>query len=219
MYPSIRQLSPAPVSVQSAEQTFDKKNQSIPLPNQPKYPSTGNFNFTLNPFLILIQIRVKLDETLRKAAQTFNQTLLMTIKGTPNSNSSNSDTHNKILDRQPAPTLATNDTQGQSLPPQKDCYDTDLVDPRTDPIMKFKKTKQVITGIDTLSHIPEIHNKILHELNHNCLCQYNNSCKHIREIQLLANCSQVLIFLEHPCTMSLHHTPTKGYKINVKEIL
>ena len=64
----------------------------------------------------------------------------MTIGDTPNSNiSSNSGPSYKTLDRQPAPTLTANDTQGQSLPQQKDSYDRDLADHGTDPIMKFKK--------------------------------------------------------------------------------
>ena len=73
----------------------------------------------------------------------FNQTLQATIGSTPNS----------IMDRQPVSTLDTNGNQGQSLPPQKDSYDVDPFDQiGNDPIKSLKKNRQVIMGIDALSH-------------------------------------------------------------------
>ena len=75
-------------------------------------------------------------------------------------------------------TLDTNDIQGQSLPLQKDSYDVDPNDQiGNDPIKNFKRTRQVIMGIDALSHTLELHNKILPEVNHNDLCRYKKSCK------------------------------------------
>ena len=107
------------------------------------------------------------DEPLRTVVQTFIQALLMTIGGTPNSNTgSNNDAHDEIMDRQPASTLNATDNQGQSMPPQKDSYDTDPMGQiGKDPIINFKRTRQVIMGIDALLHTPELCNKILQELN------------------------------------------------------
>ena len=95
------------------------------------------------------------DETLRKVVQTSNQTLLMTTGGKSNGNiGSNNDPYDKILDRQPASTLNTNDKQGLSIPPQKDSYHADPIHLiGINLIINFKGTKQVIMGIDAL-HIP-----------------------------------------------------------------
>ena len=63
------------------------------------------------------------DETIGKVVELFNQTLLMTIGGIHNSNiGSKNDSHDKIVDRQPASTLNTNDKQGESLSLQKNSY-------------------------------------------------------------------------------------------------
>ena len=116
---SIRPLPPGPVCVQSTVQTLDKKKPQSTATNQPKYPpalvtaispkSSSNLDTDQDEAV---------NKTLRKVVKTFHQTLLMTIGGTPNSNrGSHNDPHDKIVDRQPASTLNTNDNQRQSPPP------------------------------------------------------------------------------------------------------
>ena len=63
-----------------------------------------------------------INETLKKVAQTFNQSLLMTTAGNPTSNlDSNKIPHDNTSDRQSAPTLNTNDIQIQT----QDAYKSD----------------------------------------------------------------------------------------------
>ena len=78
----------------------------------------------------------------------------MTTGGTYNSNiDSNNDPHDRILDRQSASILNTNDTQKQTIPPQKDSYDsTDHI--WINPITTFERTKWIIMGTDALSQSP-----------------------------------------------------------------
>ena len=80
----------------------------------------------------------------------------MTFGGTPNSSiGSKNDPHDKIVDRQPVSTLNTHDNQGQSTPSQKDSYNADPIDQiGIDPIISFKRTKQIIMGMDALPHTP-----------------------------------------------------------------
>ena len=103
----------------------------------------------------------------------FSKTLLMTTVGTHNSNTdSNNDPRDRILDRQAASTVNTNDIQKQIIPPQKDCYEVNLTNHgKTNPITNFERAKQIIMVIDALMHSSELYNKILQELNHNDLCQ------------------------------------------------
>ena len=101
--------------------------------------------------------------------EMFNQTQLTTIGSTPNSNKSlNNDLHKKIMNRQPASTLDTNDNQGQSLPHKMTC-DADPIDQiGHDPIKNLKKKiRQVVVGIGAVPHTPELCNKVFQELNHN----------------------------------------------------
>ena len=111
--------------------------------------------------------------------QTFNQTLLKTIGSTSNGNTGpNNDLPEKIMDRQPALTLDSNDNQGQLSPLQMYSCNADPIDQiGKDPIENFKKTRQVNLGINALSHTPELHNKIMQGFNRNGLCQYKKSCK------------------------------------------
>ena len=141
----------------------------------------------------------------------------MTIVGTPNSNIGlNNDLYDKIMGRQPASTLNTNDNKGQPLPPQKESYNVDPIDKiRTGPIIHFKRTKQVIMGIDALSLTPGPCNKILYECNHNGFCQYKKL--HKTYIFVPFNCVvisfHILMFLKkHPYAMSSNHTPISGIK-------
>ena len=107
-------------------------------------------------------------------------------------------------------------------PPYKDYYDADPIDQvETDPIINFQRTKQIIMGIDALSHTPVLCNKFLHELNCNGLCQYNRShIVYIFEISNhVDNSSHVLMFLKtSKCYIITPHTH-KWYNINPNEIL
>ena len=74
---------------------------------------------------------------------------------------------------------------------------------------------------DALSHSPELHNKILQELNHNALCQYNKSGKAyiFEKSSHIVSCFRMLILLrQSTCYVITPHTH-HIYKINANEIL
>ena len=123
---------------------------------------------------------------------------------------------------QPASTLNTNDIQKQTIPPQKDSYKLDSTECiRTDPITNFERTKQIIMGIDALSHLPELCNKILQKLNLSGLCQYSKLCKAyiFEKSNHVVNCCHVLTSLrQSTCYVTTPSTP-QWYKINANEIL
>ena len=76
-------------------------------------------------------------------------------------------------------------------------------------------------GIKTMSQTPEIHNKILQELNQNGLCQYSKSHKAyiFEQSNQSVNCSHVFMFLKMAtCYVITPHTH-QWYKINTNEIL
>ena len=175
---SIRPLPPGPVHVQNTVQTLDNKYLLLPPPINQSTPAPVTAISPRSSSDLDRDQGEAVDETLRKVAQMLSQPLLTTIGSTPNSNiGSNNDPYDKIMDRQPASTLDTNDNQGQSLPPQKDSYNADPIDQiGNKPNRNFERTRQVIMGINALSHTPELHNKILQELNCNGLCQYSKSC-------------------------------------------
>ena len=106
---SISPLPPGPIGVQS---TLDKKTLAY------------------HPDLDTNQGET-IDGTLRKDANMFNQTLLITTGSIHNSNiGSNSDPHDGILDRQSASTFNINDFQKQTIPPHKvsyNIYSTDYI--------------------------------------------------------------------------------------------
>ena len=112
--PSIRPLLPGPEHVQSTVQILDKKNLCLLPPiNQSTQASVMAISSKSRSDVDTDQGEA-VDETLRKVVQTLNQTLLMTIGDTPNSNiGSNNHPHDKIMDRQPASILNINDNQGQ----------------------------------------------------------------------------------------------------------
>ena len=134
---SIRPLPPGPVYVQGTVQTFNKKTSAY------HHQSVKHQEEAV-------------DEPLRTVVQTFIQALLMTIGGTPNSNTgSNNDAHDEIMDRQPASTLNATDNQGQSMPPQKDSYDTDPNGPNWErPNHKFQKNQASYHGHRCITTYP-----------------------------------------------------------------
>ena len=203
--PSIGQLPPGPIHVQSTVQMLVKKSTPI----SKRTPASVS---TISPKscsdLDTGQDEI-INEMLRKVAQTFNQTLLMAMADNPTSNlDSNSVPHDSILDRQPAPTINTNDIQRQTIPPQKNSYQLDSTDHiRTDPIRNFKRTN--IMDINALSYSPKLHNKILQGLNLHGLCQYSKSHKAyiFEKSNRVVNFSYVLIFLRQSmCYVITSHT-------------
>ena len=68
----------------------------------------------------------------------------------------------------------------------------------THPVTNFEQTKHIIINIDTLSHTPTLHNKILQELNLNGLCQYNNTHQAylVENSNKIVNSSYNLVFLK-----------------------
>ena len=140
---------------------LDKKQLSLLPPNNQSTPLVTAISPKSSSNLDTDQGEA-VDETHRKVVQTFNQTLLMTTGCTLNSNiGSNNDPHDNIVDRQPASTL-NKMTIKENYHPHKDQIGIDQ-------IINFKRTKEVITCIEALSNTPELHNKILHELDCNGL--------------------------------------------------
>ena len=93
------------VHVQTTVHTLDKKNLSLPPLIKQSTPALVTTISPKSSSNLDTDQGKALDETPRKVVQMFNQTLLMTIGGTPNSNiGSNNEPHDKIIDRQPAST-------------------------------------------------------------------------------------------------------------------
>ena len=74
--------------------------------------------------------------------------------------------------------------------------------------------------LDTLSHSLNLHIKILHELNHNGLCLYNNTqqvylFKHSNKI---VNCPYILEFLKQSTCYTITPDTYQWYRINTNKI-
>ena len=109
-----------------------------------------------------------IDETTKQVVQTVNQTLLQTTTDSPTSNLDSSNTsHDNTPDRQSAPALNTNDIHKHTTTSPTHTYRPNSSKHMlTHFVTNFEETKQIIMDIDTLSHLPNIHNTILQELNH-----------------------------------------------------
>ena len=120
---SIRQSPPGPICVQSTVKNIEK-NIYLPLPiSQRTQALVGTILSQSSSDLDTDQGEI-IDEVLKKVAQTFSQTLLMTTTSYPTSNLKLKQKTHIIIPQtvnQPS-TLNTSDIQFQTITPPKDAY-------------------------------------------------------------------------------------------------
>ena len=160
---------------------------------------------------------------MKQVVQTDNQMLVKTTTGNPTSNLNVSNTScDKTPDRHSVPTLNPSNIHKHTTTSLDHTYRPDsLENSLKHPTTNFEQTKQIIMDIDTLSHSPTIHYRILQELNLNDLCQYNN----IHQTYLfensnkIVNFSYILVFLKQSACYIITPDTHQWYRTNTNEII
>ena len=178
---------PGPICVHGAIQNSKLNNMCIP---QPVYQSTPASISTIlqqpNSGSDMDQGDI-IDETIKQAGQSVNQTLLKISTG----NSIGILTQNDPLHDNITNVQSTHDSHpSANKQPSHTQQPVSPINSITHPDTRFEQAKHIIMNIDTLSHSPTEQNKILQELNLHGLCKYSS----IQQAYLYKNSNKIVKF-------------------------